>query len=71
MSESRMRPIWYFVGLMLLTMGALVFLSGLYHLAVPPDRTTVLAHLHPALWWGGVMVAGGAILFFWSRKQSQ
>lgn len=70
MSEPRMRPIWYFVGIMLLTMGALVLVSGIYHLIVPPENPTVLAHLHPAIWWGSVMVAGGAILFLSSRTHS-
>jgi hypothetical protein len=65
-----MKPIWYFVGIMLLLMGGLVLISGLYQLANPPEGKTVLAETHPSIWWGAVMVTGGGILFLRSRKQS-
>lgn len=69
MSEEikKMRPIWYFVGLMLLSMGAIVTLTGLYYYFNPPDVKTVLADLHPSLWWGMVMVAAGVIFLLFNR----
>ena len=68
-SEPRkMKPIWYFVGLMLLAMGAVVVASGIYHYLNPGTVKTVLADLHPDLWWGAVMIVAGAIFFLVNRK---
>ena len=64
---KKMRPIWYFVGLVLLSMGAVVLLTGIYRLSTGAPHTTVLARLHPDVWWGAVMVAAGAIFFFKNR----
>jgi hypothetical protein len=62
-----MKPIWYFVGLVLLSMGSLVFLTGIYILAFGVAQTTVLAGLHPNIWWGALMVAVGAVFFLKNR----
>jgi FtsH-binding integral membrane protein len=70
MSEHQMKPIWYFVGLILLVIGGLVFLSGLYQLINPPTATTVLAELHPNLWWGVIMIVFGGVMYLKTRKQS-
>ncbi len=64
-----MKSIWYFVGLMLLVMGGLVLLAGLIELIVPSAQQTVLADVHPGIWWGAIMVAAGAIFFGKNRKQ--
>ena len=40
MSDPRMKTIWFFVGLMLLLMGALTFLAGIYQIFVPPATHT-------------------------------
>ncbi len=64
----KMKSIWYFVGLMLLVMGALVFLAGLIELFSPSLRQTVLAEIHPGIWWGAVMIAAGAIFYLRNRK---
>jgi len=66
-AEKTMKPIWWFVGLMLLAMGAVVLAAGLYLLAYPPAHTTVLARLRPNLWWGAVMMLAGAIFVFTHR----
>ena len=50
-------PIWFFVGMILLVYGAIVFCAGL----IGDPRPTVLKELRPALWWGGVMLLGGAV----------
>ena len=63
----KMKSIWYFVGLMLLVMGGLVFLAGLIELVSPSARQTVLAELHPGIWWGAVMIVGGTIFFLKNR----
>ena len=66
-TEKKMKPIWYFVGLVLLSMGSLVFLTGIYILASGAAPKTVLAGLHPNIWWGGLMVAAGAVFFLKNR----
>jgi divalent metal cation (Fe/Co/Zn/Cd) transporter len=70
MSEHTMKPIWYFVGLILLVMGVLIFLSGLYQLINPPTTTTVLAETHPNLWWGALMIAFGGVMYLKTRKHT-
>ncbi len=50
-------PIWFFVGLILLVYGVLVVVGGF----LPTDRQTVLAETRPSLWWGAIMLAGGAV----------
>jgi divalent metal cation (Fe/Co/Zn/Cd) transporter len=64
-----MKPIWYFVGLILLVIGSLIFLAGIYYLIEPSSRQTVLAETHPNLWWGAIMMIFGAILYFKTRKE--
>lgn len=52
-------PIWFFVGLILLTYGVIIAISGL----VGSDRPTVMGETRPAIWWGALMtVAGGVFL---------
>jgi hypothetical protein len=63
-----MKPIWYFVGLMLTAMGAVVLVSGLIDYSGERTAKTVLSELHPALWWGAVMIVAGLIFFLANRK---
>ena len=58
---KKKNPILYFVGLVLLFMGAVVLLTGIYDLIARIESKTVLAHLHPNIWWGGIMVIAGLI----------
>ena len=69
--EHEMKSIWYFVGLMLLSMGAVVFLSGIYYYFVPDQSNTVLRNLHPDIWWGAIIIIAGAVFFFSSRKKAR
>ena len=64
-----MRPIWYFVGLLLLIMGGVIFAAGVHQAITPPAEPTVLADLHPSLWWGGLMVAMGALFFVQNKDK--
>ena len=64
----KMKPIWYFVGLMLLVMGGLVLLAGFLELLSPSGRQTVLGETHTGIWWGCVMLAAGGIFYFTHRK---
>lgn len=65
-----MKPIWYFVGLILLIMGGIIFLNGIYQALNPETVNTVLKETHPSLWWGAVMLISGAIMFFKTKNQS-
>jgi hypothetical protein len=49
--------IWLFVGVILCLYGVLVVASDF----LPHPRATVLAALRPALWWGAITTACGAV----------
>ncbi len=66
-----MKPIWYFVGLMLLSMGGIILLTGLYLYFFGIDYRTVFAALHPNLWWGTVMIVAGALFLLLNRHASE
>ncbi len=52
--------IWFLIGLQLAIMGALICGAGIYGCIYPPDGPgTVLGELHPAVWWGAIMLALG------------
>jgi hypothetical protein len=68
MSEHTMKPIWYFVGLILIVIGGIVILSGIYQIVDPPAVKTVLAETNPSIWWGALMTAFGGVLFWKTRK---
>lgn len=63
-----MKPIWHFVGLLLLLMGAIILSSGIYQWIRPPAHPTVLANLHSGIWWGAIMVIAGLIFRVTSLK---
>lgn len=65
-----MKPIWYFVGLILLIMGGIIFLTGIYLLINPSPNQTILSETHPNIWWGIIMLVFGGILFYKTRKQT-
>lgn len=63
-----MKPIWYFVGLILTIMGGIILLSGLYNLVYPPESKIVLSEKHPDIWWGAIMLLAGIIYIIRNRK---
>jgi hypothetical protein len=56
-----MKPIWYFVGLILLIMGGLILITGIINLSSPSEHISVLSELHPNIWWGAIMIVVGLI----------
>jgi len=64
-----MKPIWYFVGLILLVIGGIILLTGFYLLAYPPYAKTILSETHPNIWWGFIMIVFGGAMFLKTRKQ--
>ena len=63
MSEGQgMIPVWFFVGVILLIYGVLILTTGLNEFSHPP--ATVLANLHPAIWWGALLTIVGAVYVY-------
>ena len=56
-----MRSIWYFVGLIMLMIGILVFLAGIYNLINPTNQDIKLTDLHTNIWWGALIAITGLI----------
>jgi hypothetical protein len=56
-----MKSIWFFVGLMLLIMGTLIMASSLWSYFNFSHQQTVLAHLHPGIWWSAIIIVAGLV----------
>jgi len=54
-------PVWFFVGILLLVYGAMIFATGIYEVSHPPENRVVLYDLHANIWWGGLLVILGLI----------
>ncbi len=70
--KSEIIPVWFFVGVLFLVYGILIFASGLAEWSHPP--ATVLANLHAPVWWGGLLIVLGAVYcgaFRPGRKKTQ
>jgi hypothetical protein len=65
---KKMKPIWFFVGLILLVMGSVILATGVYDLVRHVESHKVLSHLHPAVWWGGLMTLFGLLFVFLNRR---
>jgi hypothetical protein len=54
--------IWFFIGICLVVMGALIFGAGVFELISPPplEHRVVMYQLHAPIWWGGIMFVLGA-----------
>jgi hypothetical protein len=66
---SELKTIWYFVGIILMIMGGLVFLSGIVQFIAPPLTHTILAEIHPAIWWGALMIIVGLVYFLTNKNK--
>jgi hypothetical protein len=64
-----MKSIWFFVGITLSIMGVLVVIAGIIDYITPPARQTTLGYIHPALWWGVLMVAAGTLFVLTEKKR--
>jgi hypothetical protein len=53
--------IWFFIGALLAVYGLLIVAAGVGELVSPPANPVTLAHVHPALWWGALMLALGLV----------
>jgi FtsH-binding integral membrane protein len=64
--ERHLIPVWFFIGVLLLTYGLIIFGTGVCWLSHPPE--TVLARYHPAIWWGILLVVIGAFYTYSFRR---
>ena len=65
-----MKSIWYFVGLLLAIMGAIITISAVYSLLSPPAQSRIFSHLHPDLWWGILMLVVGFLFAILNRRST-
>ncbi len=67
--RPRIIPVWFFVGLILLIYGVIILGTGIYEFSHPPS--TVLSHLHPAIWWGALLtIVGGIYVYLYLPQKS-
>lgn len=69
MSEKAkgMKPIWFFVGLILSLIGAVILITGIFNLYYPDQSGSVMIYLHPDIWWGALMLVCG-VIFIWTTR---
>lgn len=62
--------IWWFAGLLLLSYGIVIFITGVYELSHPLLHPPVLNRLHAPIWWGAVLAVAGLwyLVHFHPRK---
>ena len=53
-------PVWFFVGVLFLIYGLLIFVGGVVNWSHPP-KGVELANLHAPVWWGALLVVLGLI----------
>ena len=53
--------IWFFIGVLVLAYGVLIFGAGIYELFVPETQPVILSNLHAGIWWGLLMIVLGGI----------
>ena len=63
-----MKSIWFFVGLLLKIIGAVIAGSGVYSVFHPPVQQKIFSHLRPDLWWGMVMLIFGLVFMLLNRR---
>lgn len=61
-------PVWFFVGVLFLIYGVLIFASGLSEWSSPPD--IALANAHAPVWWGALMTVVGLVYVLSFRPRS-
>lgn len=68
-AKRHMLPVWFFVGVILLIYGVVILVTGLSEISNPPP--TVLANLHPAIWWGALLaIIGGVYVYLFAPRKS-
>ena len=72
--HQQMIPVWFFVGVILLIYGIIIFGTGVSELKSPPLDALVSMPgwaQHPAVWWGAILtVIGGIYVYLYFPKKS-
>jgi hypothetical protein len=66
-SDTRLISIWFFIGILLVCYGVLIFAASWYYAANPPANPVVLADLHIGIWWGLMILVIG-IFYTWKFR---
>jgi CBS domain containing-hemolysin-like protein len=56
--------IWFFIGVLVLTYGVLIFGASIYDQIMKTPEIVGLANLHAGIWWGLLMVILGGVYTF-------
>jgi hypothetical protein len=65
-----MKPIWFFVGILLTVMGVVITISGVSGLISPPEHAKILGELHADFWWGLVMTFSGVLFLAVNKNKT-
>jgi hypothetical protein len=52
-------PIWFFIGVLLVSYGLLITAYGIYEVATGQLANVALTELHAPLWWGATLLVLG------------
>jgi len=66
-SDTRLISIWFFIGILLVCYGVLIFAASWYYAANPPANPVVLADLHIGIWWGLMILVIG-VFYTWKFR---
>ena len=66
--KKGMRSIWYFVGLLLSSIGLIEMAAGISDLYVPSAEHIRLANLHANIWWGILIFSTGLVYVVKNRN---
>lgn len=61
--HSHMVPVWFFIGVLLTTYGAIILVTAIAYFSQP--TTVVLANYHPGIFGGILLLSIGALYTFW------
>ncbi len=67
-NSKKMIPVWFWVGVMMLTYGVLILGIGIYFVISPPQNYAA-RWTNPNLWWGITMTIVGAIFLYLGRNK--
>jgi hypothetical protein len=68
--RGEMLSIWFFVGIMTLAYGLVLFPYGAWEWFTGHEANTVLNNLHPTFWWGMLLTLFGAFYTLRYRPRS-
>jgi hypothetical protein len=68
----RILSIWFFAGILFSIYGLVILANGIWELWHPTAHLTVLANLHPSIWWGGILfvIGLGYLIGFFPKSKT-